>query len=203
VQGAGRSYVGNGEQQFVAAGERGIGEHELLGGATEPLDGALLGLDTALHIATDDGGQSLGERSGAPAILLRRQQVGERFEPARHGHQLQGRRRRWTPRHEGHARGKFAQYGGVQLIVLTALHQGLREVANGARVGHHDRHAGLVQSLGQVQAVEPGGFQGHPHRPHGVLQEAQDRLMACAVLGTRAVIDRDRERATPPPKCVD
>ena len=63
VDGAGDGDAANGKQQFKAARQLGIIQDELLGGAREAFDGALLSLDAALHITPDDGGKRVAQSS--------------------------------------------------------------------------------------------------------------------------------------------
>ncbi len=91
VHGAGASEAGNGEQQLITTSQLRIAQDELLGGASETVDGPLLGLDAALEVATNEGRNRPGERGGMPAIFLRRHHVGEGFETARRAVSTTGR----------------------------------------------------------------------------------------------------------------
>jgi hypothetical protein len=110
-------------------------------------------------------------------ILLGGVHLREVFQPARHGQQLQRGGRRRTPRLKGQARRVFGEHRGVEAIGLAALHHGLREVADGARIGHHHGHPRRLQGQGQIQPVEAGSLQADAHGAARALEPTQQGLM--------------------------
>ena len=150
---------------------------ELLGGAGETLDRTFESFETPLHVTAKEGGQRGGDGRRMETILLRGVHLGEVFQPARHRQQFQRTRRRWAPGLERQTCGVLGEHRGVQAIGLAALHHRLREVAHGARISHHQRHARRLQRQSQIQTVEAGGFQADAHRSARALEPAEQGLM--------------------------
>jgi hypothetical protein len=53
----------------------------------------------------------------------------------------------------------LGQRVGIDGIRLAVLHQRAGEIVGGLRVGHHQRHTGVVQGDRQVEVIGSGGFQ--------------------------------------------
>jgi hypothetical protein len=117
-------------------------------------------------------------------ILLRRLYLHQLTQPSRYGVQAQHGYRGPLPGLKGHMHSELFQYPGVDPVVLAALHQGMSERADGARIGHHHFDALLpAQRQRQIQTVETRRLHANAHPAARSPQIAKDHQMALRGVG--------------------
>jgi hypothetical protein len=123
-------------------------------------------------------------------VLLLNDDAFETANPALDRAQLEAILRWWLPTDEVHAADVLEQGESIESIGFRALLKSTGEVGDGARVGDHDRHAGLVQRDGQIDPVGTGRLDGDTDLAAQPAEELNQFPMTVCVVAETTLSER-------------
>ena len=165
--GAGLGDALGGIQVLGLAGQLGLLVQQLAGRLGQALEATLQGGDGVDFVLDQQVQDALAGTQRMQTILGLRALRGQAIDLPAQVAQRQARRIGRRPHRWRQALAVLGQQIGIDAVGLAALKFELGEVMKAARVDHADRQLCVRQRHGQVQVVDPRGFEHHPLRACG------------------------------------